>query len=98
LLRKIAQGLAVRLDLFKLFLRDRIVWHDEIVGCSNALITLCAYTYSKFFDGGRWFFRFCQNCLSGNRTKLISIPGLGTPRIAGQPVRRPAFLASTLIH
>ena len=49
LLRKIAQGLAVRLDLFKLIRIKRIVRHDEIICCSNTPIAFGAYARREFF-------------------------------------------------
>nr|DAX90865.1 MAG TPA: hypothetical protein [Caudoviricetes sp.] len=50
LLRKIAQGLAVRLDLFKLGSIQRIVRHDKIICCSNAPIAFGAYARRDVFD------------------------------------------------
>lgn len=49
LLRKIAQGLAVRLDLFKFIRIKRIVRHDEIICCSNTPIAFGAYARREFF-------------------------------------------------
>lgn len=49
LLRKIAQGLAVRLDLFKLIRIKLIVRHDEIICCSNTPIAFGAYARREFF-------------------------------------------------
>ena len=43
-------------------------------------------------------FRLRQKRLRRERAKLLRIPGLGTPRVAGKPVRRPAFLATALVH
>ena len=59
LLRKIAQGLAVRLDLFKLIRIKRIVRHDEIICCSNAPIAFGAYARREFFLRRRG----CSVCL-----------------------------------
>lgn len=49
LLRNIAQGLAIRLDLFKLIRIKRIVRHDEIICCSNTPIAFGAYARREFF-------------------------------------------------
>lgn len=49
LLRKIAQGLSVRLDLFKLIRIKRIVRYDKMICESKPFVALGAYASREFF-------------------------------------------------